>query len=358
MQSPPTAAATPVDLTQQKNRLKQISHFSAPVHAMLALDAGRMGSWSLDIPTGEVVGDRLVASLLGFQYDAQPWQAEQFYSSVHPDDLAEVQLAVDKALAGETPFYDIVFRTNQADESRPDVWLGARGQVTERDEGGAPLRLAGVNWDATAQKVNEQKLATLAAEMDHRIKNAFAVIRALVKIGVQSSSDKEDFASILSAQVEAMATAHALSARMARTTADADTKLDIREIIETSLAPWLNGPDDMSQRVGIICDKNMQIPPRKVSPLAMILYEISTNAAKHGALAEADGKVNITVDRHLDDAVTLKWTETADIAPRATETTGFGTVLLSHCAQNLGGSITQTKTVTGFETVLTIDLAD
>ena len=357
MQIPPTIASPADESDDQRKRLMQYSHFSAPVHALLALDAGRMGSWSLDVVTGEVVGDRLVANLLGFDYDAQPWPVAQFFSSVHPDDVEHVQQAVDRAFAGETAYYDTTFRANHGGAQNADIWLGARGQVTERGEDGEPLRVVGVNWDATEQKTQEQKLAMLAAEMDHRIKNAFAVILALVKLGDKLTHDKTEFATKLLAQVEAMSTAHALSARMARTTKNADSPLSILEILEASLAPWLDHSFDGPQRVTITCDPKMMIPPRKVSPLAMALYEVSTNATKHGALAGPDGTVEIVVSQTSDDMAQLVWTETSvDVDEKLED--GFGAVLLQHCAQILGGTATQTPTDDRFQTILTMDLTD
>lgn len=346
-------------VAHQRERLQQYRHFSAPVHALLALDAGRMGSWSLDVEAGEVVGDRFVAQLLGFSYEQQPWPIAAFFESVHPDDQSNVQEAVAKAFSGETQYYDTIFRTRHTDSQNIDVWLGARGQVTERSEDGTPLRVVGVNWNASEQKMYEHKLSSLAAEMDHRIKNAFSVILALVNLGDKTSDSKADFALTLRAQVEAMATAHALSARMARTTADADTNLSILDIIKASLAPWLGPNAQDPQRVVVNCDADILIPPRKVSPLAMILYEISTNATKHGALATTDGKVDISITRQPDNGVLFVWTETTmENTSKPDAKIGLGTVLLEHCAQNLGGSVTQTEDQNGLKITLAINLSD
>lgn len=343
---------------QQEHKSQQFNRLNAPIHALLALDAGRMGSWSLDVESGEVIGDRLVARLLGLGYEIQPWTIDDFFTSVHPDDRAAVHDAVDKAFSGETPYYDAIFRTTRKDADGSDMWLGARAQVTERAEDGRPLRVVGVNWDATAQKTQEKKLAMLAAEMDHRIKNAFAVILALVKIGDKVSPDKESFATTLRAQVEAMATAHALSARMARATNDADSELSILEILETSLAPWLDHHIDGPKRVMIACEPDALIPPRKVSPLAMALYEFSTSATKHGALAGAEGRVDIIVKRLSENKVELVWDETDnDETVLRPEADDFSEVLLQHCAQTLGGDMVQSQTNTGIRKVLTFDLS-
>ena len=91
----------------------------------------------------------------------------------------------------------------------------------------------------------------------------------------------------------------------------------------------------------------------------MLLYEVSTNATKHGALAEAEGVVDVIVTRTSGATVVLQWTETAPyIAPQSQAKEGFGKVLLQHCAQNLGGTMTQTKAPGGYQTAFVIDLAD
>jgi len=74
---PSFAGHVPAAPTSERNRLQQYSHFSSPVHALL----------------GAVVGDRLVANLLGFNFDAQPWHVSQFFDAIHPDDHIQVQAA-------------------------------------------------------------------------------------------------------------------------------------------------------------------------------------------------------------------------------------------------------------------------
>jgi two-component sensor histidine kinase len=347
-----------VDTAHQKERLEQFEDFSAPVRALLALDAGRMGSWSLNVVTGEVHGDRLVANLLGYNYDQQPWDIGEFFEAIEIEDRELVQEAVDKALSGESPVYDVEFRAKRKNSTDPVKWLGARGQVTEREENGDPTRMVGVNWDATDQKVSEGKLAMLAAEMDHRVKNAFAVIRALINLGDRTTNDKHEFATMLRAQVEAMATAHSMSAKMARSTADAASFVCVREIINAALSPWLIPNVFTNDRVRIRCDDDIMIHPRKVSPLAMVLYELSSNAIDHGPLSADEGTIEITVARTSTANVTLDWTEAsvATIEPTTTKG-GFGAVLLENCAMNLGGSVKQDQTPTGLHVSLTMDVS-
>lgn len=324
----------------QRDRDEFFDNVTPSTRALLALDAGRMGCWSINIGTNEIVGDRFDANLLGLNYDEQPWTREQFYKIVHPDDLDHVKATVAKALSGVDPNYNVDFRKFNNDPNAPVQWLGARGQVTEWDEHGNPLRIVGVNWDATEQKIGEQKLTAMAAEMDHRVKNAFAVIRALINLGNRTTDSKDEFVTTLRSQVEAMAMAHAVSARMARTTADADSLLNVHDIISSALAPWLGDKIEHTDRVKITCDPSLTIHPRKVSPLAMVLYELSTNATKYGPLSTDTGHIDISVHEKSGDEVLLIWSETSDPPPNESPTqSGFGTVLLDNCAINLGGAV-------------------
>ena len=349
---------TAAPVTRMKDRLDPFDNVNASTRALLALDAGRMGCWSVNLVTEQVLGDRFIANLLGLDYDAQPWSLADGFDLIDPIDLDRVQAIVAKAISGETPTYDVEYRRRRTDPSMPVQWLGARAQITEWAEDGTALRAVGVSWDATEQKVGEEKLAVMAAEMDHRVKNAFAVIRALINLGDRTTDSKDEFVTTLRSQVEAMAMAHAVSARMARTTADADSLLGIHDIIVSSLKPWLTDKQDAPARVHIDCDPALMIHPRKVSPLAMVLYEISTNATKYGPLSTPIGEIHIAVTPMADDMVRLVWSETSDTRDAQPEAqSGFGTVLLENCAINLGGTVTKEMKPQGLHLELLMNVA-
>jgi two-component sensor histidine kinase len=259
---------------------------------------------------------------------------------MHPDDLPRVQAAVSTALDG-ADIYEVTFRDRIVDpvtKVEGVRWLGARGRVTERDADGEPLQMIGVNWDATVQKEQEQRLSHLAAEMDHRVKNAFAVMRAMINIGRSSNNDKESFAETLKAQVDAMATAHALSAQMARSSQDANATVVLSSIFETALEPWMR----ISQsKVALSCDKGIRLTPMRVSAMSMLIYELVTNAVKYGALGDDNG--SLAVEAHLSDdqILTVSWTEETPrfIVDQSKPFEGFGSMLINHCARTLGATL-------------------
>ena len=344
-----------VDEAAFEERIAQYRGLEAPMRAMLALDAGRMGSWSWDIVGGTVEGDPFVARLLGLDYEAQPWAVDDVFISMDPQDLPTVQAAVDRALY-ESDWYEVEFRANMVDleTNQPGQrWLGARGRVTERDGDNAPLRMIGVNWDATTQKTQEERLALLAGEMDHRVKNAFAVIRALINVGARSDADKVSFAATLRTQVEAMAEAHALSAKMARANKSPEQGVPLAEVINSALSPWLEGecPDNVA--VSVDLDDSFILVPREVSPMSMLVYELATNAVKYGALGEAGGTLTVSAVTNPDKTGTIYWRETVadQIAVPADDSShpGFGTVLIQHCTNTLRAKVARSYRKDGLD---------
>ena len=320
-------------------RVRQYDDEAAPIRAMLALDAGGMASWEWRIDTGAVYGDACWAEFFGLD-DAHGAQIEVVMENIHPDDRDAVNAEIEDAVErGEE--YEVEFRVRADDEPGGWRWLGGRGRVTERNENGGALAMLGVNWDLSEQKAQEENLRLLAAEMDHRVKNAFAVMRALINLGRRTANDFDSFATDLSAQVQAMADAHAVSARLARRELEPRPEVPIHEVVRTALAPWLGDPS--STRVRVDIDETICIETPKVSALAMLLYELVTNAAKHGALREEPGELSVSLGAEGPDAV-LRWVEASE-TPRAAQpggdakTSGFGSVLIKHCTGVLGAEV-------------------
>ena len=345
--------------TSNKALSERLTHYAdsaAATRARLALDAGRMGSWAWDVEAGTVTGDPEVARLFGIDYDAQPWPVDMIFSSIHREDVAMVEAEVQRALDQDVD-YDVTFRNSMSDEN--PLWMGARGRVTQRDASGQPQRMVGVNWDATPEIVREKQLELLAGEMDHRVKNAFAVMRALINLGQRSQTGVRNFADTLKGQVQALADAHAISARMARSQNAPAVPVPILEVLRTALEPWLDGRDRTGTDIHLDIDGSLALAPRDVSSVAMLAYELTTNATKYGPLGHQGGTLHVAFADTGEDAV-LSWTEelpegearnvakaAADNDAKHGEPSGFGSTLIRHCAATLGARIRREMTPTG-----------
>lgn len=130
----------------------------------IALAAGRMGVWSLDIGTGELVTSSMCRLNFGRDPDL-PFSYAELRAAIHPEDDARVGAAIERCLAtGED--YDIAYRliTPAGDER----WIGIRAQPTFAADG-APLSLAGVSIDITEPKRMEEALRNSAATLEHLV---------------------------------------------------------------------------------------------------------------------------------------------------------------------------------------------
>lgn len=108
-----------------------------------------LGSWNLDLFTGEAIWSDEEFRLLGYEPGAVPASGEIFIQAVHPDDRDAVSAEMRRAMAlGETQSYHIEHRVLRPEGERI---LEQRGRVIS-DEAGRPLRMYGTSQDITEQK--------------------------------------------------------------------------------------------------------------------------------------------------------------------------------------------------------------
>ena len=121
----------------------------------LAAVAGGVGTFDLDLATGELDLDDRLLELSDLSRDTFSGRPEDVYAHVHPDDVGAVIAHVEHALATHGS-YEAEYRIVRADGTHR--WVTARGRVVE--QGGAP-RLVGVAHDTTAQREPMQRTAEL-----------------------------------------------------------------------------------------------------------------------------------------------------------------------------------------------------
>ena len=141
----------------------------------LAIDAGDMGIWDMDISTRQTTWNAIEYSLLGLTPEeiAEP-SAELFYRYVHPDDILPVQEEIEAAIAQKTEF-EAEFRISR--DGYPERWLAAKARVITDAEGNA-VKMIGVNYDITKRKQNEEDLKAtdrrkddFLAALGHELRN-------------------------------------------------------------------------------------------------------------------------------------------------------------------------------------------
>ncbi|MFC7739051.1 PAS domain S-box protein [Roseomonas sp. GCM10028921] len=199
-----------------------------------------------------------------------------------------------------------------------------------RDATGARF-FTGVLRDITERRAAEEKQTLLTREVDHRAKNALAVVQSLLRL--TPMSEPKAFITAIEARVAALARAHSLLAEGGWTGAD------LRTLAEKELAAY--APAEEHGSTTVLNGPAFPLASAAVQPLSMVLHELATNAAKYGALSVPGGKLEVKwrVD-HSAGTLRIDWIESGGppVSPPARR--GFGSRLIEATIRNqLGGSV-------------------
>jgi len=189
-------------------------------------------------------------------------------------------------------------------------------QLTPLRDGDGTVRNIVVSATDVSELVEMQERQTLlAGELTHRVKNILAIVKALVSRAARRAPTKEALAEALEGRISAMA------ATISQLSRAQWTGFDLRSILEEQLGPY------GAERV-TFSGPQLHLAPKAAMALALIAFEMGSNAAKHGALSTPDGKVDVrwAVD---GAAFTFNWRELGGPPASKPSETGFGSTLIS-----------------------------
>ena len=186
----------------------------------------------------------------------------------------------------------------------------------------------------------------LARELNHRVKNLFAVILAIVNMSARDRPEVKEVTESISQRIRALLTAHEVSQG-----ALDQQVASLASLVETTLAPYRS-----ARKPASIEGSEVYLPARQVTPLGLVLHELTTNAVKYGAWAH-DGTVKVTWERVADDRIRFVWRETGAGSVGEPESTGFGSLLMTSAARQFGGSVERRFKDDGIEVVIEIPVA-
>ena len=124
----------------------------------IALEAGGMGIWEIDVPTGQSTWWPGMERLHGRSAEAPAPDRAAYLAMIHPDDRDRFRQAVERSVSG-SGWHRVEYRVVWPDGTVH--WLEARGRV-KRDANGRPLVMSGVCLDITRRKHTELDLQFLA----------------------------------------------------------------------------------------------------------------------------------------------------------------------------------------------------
>ncbi|MBL6457236.1 PAS domain-containing protein [Belnapia sp. T6] len=319
-------AGTTRDVTEQTETEAALRDSQARLSE--ALSAARMAAWRWDPVTDRSSFTGMEAEVFGLLPGTTLESSAEGQSLLHPEDVERHRALVREATRHGTAWHS-EFRIIRPRDGRI-AWLEERASA-ERDPDTGAVRMTGLVWDITERKEAEERQKLLSREVDHRAKNALAVVQSALRL--TRAEDLPSYVRAVTGRVSALARAQTLLAE------DRWHGADLRTLLEGELAPFI----DADQRV-ILEGPRLAVPAPAAQPLAMAVHELATNAVKYGALSVPMGRLAVTwrVEGGLQGWLRLRWAEMGGPPVAAPpERRGFGSRVLEGTMRGqLGGTVT------------------
>ncbi|MDQ0302374.1 sensor histidine kinase [Ancylobacter polymorphus] len=202
-----------------------------------------------------------------------------------------------------------------------------------RDLAGTTVGLTGAAVDVTERKENEQHLRLLMRELTHRSKNLLAVIQAMARQTARHAGSIDNFVEIFSARLQALSKSHDLLVQ------ESWYGASLNDMVRSQLGHHL----DRENSQFTIKGPNLFLKPEAAQNIGLAIHELSTNAAKYGALSVPTGHVDIIWTRRTPEAgggFELSWHERGGPVVSKPEGRGFGSLVIErNLARALDGKV-------------------
>ncbi|WP_375291211.1 sensor histidine kinase [Qipengyuania sp.] len=198
---------------------------------------------------------------------------------------------------------------------------------------GARLVARGARAEAEAAQAAEiakarDRADLLAKELNHRVKNLFAVVLAIVKLSSRDAPEAKPVTESIAQRIQALLKAHEVSQ------GELDRPMaSLRSLVETSLAPYRS--DELSAELE---GEEVDLPAQCITPLGLVLHEMTTNAVKYGGWSRSGGTIAVNWEIANGD-LCLTWREAGAPVTERPRRQGFGSQLMTSAARQLGGTI-------------------
>ena len=126
----------------------------------------------------------------------------------------------------------------------------------------------------------QERQTMMLHELNHRVRNTLTTVQSLAR----QSRRGDDRGERLEGRILSLSKTHDLLSR------DEWGGASLRTVLENELAPF---QDEQAHRFGLD-GPDLDLPPRYVLALGMTVHELTTNAAKYGALSVENGRVDVT----------------------------------------------------------------
>jgi len=247
------------------------------------------------------------------------------FSEAFPLAQSEMEVAVAERFSEKSldrllvtkPFHRVEVKLRSERLAKRTFLLSAGPLLDEKK---SPVGSVVTLTEITEIKRAEEQQKTIAAELNHRVKNLLTVVQSVALQTARSSKSLESFNDTFAGRLMALATAHGILMKTNW------AGVHLNELLDTVLAPFRSSGEE---RIGLN-GPQILLPVDSVVPLSMAFHELSTNALKYGALSIPGGRVDIgwqLIDAD-DQLVELLWQEIGGPKVEPRRRSGFGTTLI------------------------------
>jgi PAS domain S-box-containing protein len=188
------------------------------------------------------------------------------------------------------------------------------------DDAGRLVGAVNMLVDISERKRAEEQQALLIRELHHRVRNTLATVQAIMGSTARSSDTIEEFKSALIGRIGALAKTH-------RLLTDEVGAVTFGDVLHNELDAFDDGSDNRITLTG----PDVPLSAQLAVSLGMAMHELTTNAAKYGALSVYGGKIDVTWSMTIEATrrtLNFDWIESGGPAVSPPNRQGFGSRLL------------------------------
>jgi two-component sensor histidine kinase len=172
-------------------------------------------------------------------------------------------------------------------------------------------------------QIEDAQHLTLAREQHHRVRNAVAVVDAIVKLSLK---DEPERAKAINRRIRAGLAEIDMQDR----SAGKPTRL--RDLLAEELQPY------DPARFTLEGEDRTTLPAKARSIVSLAVHELTTNALKYGALSAADGRVTVAW-RMAGGRLVIAWREAGGPPVQPPKRRGYGSIMLRRLVEAAGGAV-------------------
>ena len=308
----------------------------------LALAAGQMGSWDWDAVSGEFSWDEGQYRIFGVDPQSFSVTPDNVRALIHPEDWEKMRAA----LAGVTEHRQTFQAEFRVHRPHGELRWCIGAAAASIDSNRRVVGLSGVTVDITERKSAEDRQTLLVREVDHRARNALAVVQSIIRL--TRAESKDAYIAAVEGRITALSRAHVLLSQSRWQGAN------LSRILDEELAPYRRSEVEKIVTSG----PEVFLEPATAQILALALHELATNAAKYGALSSAFGRVKLSWELGPNQLV-LQWIESGGPLVQPPRSEGYGTrVIGASVERQLDGRATFDWHPEGLRFLMSIPLGE